>query len=415
MGEMKKYLGTQLSGIAWAQEIPNHWNIYRIKHIFKICKRIVGELGYEVLSITQKGIKLKDTSSGAGQLAMDYSKYQLVEVGDFSMNHMDLLTGFVDVSKYHGVISPDYRVFKLINESNDSSFMLYMMQICYIQKIFFGYGKGVSMLGRWRLPAENFRNFKIPVPPKDEQIKIAKFLEYKLAKIDHLIKSKKQLLALFTERRKCVTYQAIISKGSKRFRLGFVAPMIKRSITRIENDLYTPIGLYNRGRGIFHKPLRKGKDLGESTFYKIIARDIILSGQFAWEGAVTIASNNDKGCIASHRFPILKCNTSIIEPEFLYSFFTISEGHFLLDLHSRGSAGRNRPLNARTLLKEKISIPPLELQKSVVDLVNKEFNLRKDIAKEEALLLEYRNRLISDAVSGKINVMDFKIPKKFED
>ena len=48
----------------------------RLKYVFQILKRISGELGHSVLSITQKGIKVKDTESGTGQLSMDYSKYQ---------------------------------------------------------------------------------------------------------------------------------------------------------------------------------------------------------------------------------------------------------------------------------------------------------------------------------------------------
>ena len=81
----------------WLTEIPEDWDIVRGKYLFEIQKRIAGELGHQVLSITQKGIKVKDTESGEGQLSMDYSKYQVVEPGDFAMNHMDLLTGYVDI------------------------------------------------------------------------------------------------------------------------------------------------------------------------------------------------------------------------------------------------------------------------------------------------------------------------------
>src|SRR5690606_38616440 len=106
-----KYTKYKKSSISWVGEIPEHWQVKRLKHIFKIQKRIAGELGHNVLSITQNGIKIKDIDSGKGQLAMDYSKYQRIYAGEFGMNHMDLLTGYVDISKYNGVISPDYRVF----------------------------------------------------------------------------------------------------------------------------------------------------------------------------------------------------------------------------------------------------------------------------------------------------------------
>lgn len=164
------------SGVEWIGEIPEHWQVKRLKYVFQILKRISGELGHSVLSITQKGIKVKDTESGTGQLSMDYSKYQFVYKGDFAMNHMDLLTGYVDISKYEGVISPDYRVFDLIEPNSSKEYMLLLLQLCYSNKVFYAHGQGVSMLGRWRFPSENFNIFPFPVPPKSEQIEIADFI-----------------------------------------------------------------------------------------------------------------------------------------------------------------------------------------------------------------------------------------------
>ena len=71
-----------------------------MKYLFEIRKRISGKLGFDVLSVTQKGIRVKDIVSGKGQVSMDYSKYQIVYPDDFIMNHMDLLTGYVDISKH---------------------------------------------------------------------------------------------------------------------------------------------------------------------------------------------------------------------------------------------------------------------------------------------------------------------------
>ncbi len=79
----------------WFGQIPIDWEMRKIKYIFKIQKDIAGEEGHTVLSITQKGIKPKDLSKNEGQLAENYSNYQLVHIGDFAMNHMDLLTGWM--------------------------------------------------------------------------------------------------------------------------------------------------------------------------------------------------------------------------------------------------------------------------------------------------------------------------------
>ena len=126
------------SGSVWFEEIPCNWVMKRIKYLFHIKKDIAGKEGYTVLSITQRGIQPKDLSKNEGQIAANYSQYQLLAPGDFAMNHMDLLTGWVDISKYSGVTSPDYRVFVLDDaEKNDSSYYLYLMQMCYFNRIFY--------------------------------------------------------------------------------------------------------------------------------------------------------------------------------------------------------------------------------------------------------------------------------------
>lgn len=165
------------SGSVWFGNIPINWEMKRLKYVFHIQKDIAGEEGHTVLSITQRGIIPKDFSNNEGQFANSYANYQLVHKGDFAMNHMDLLTGWVDISKYEGVTSPDYRVF-VLNDKNGMcpKYYLYMMQMCYSARIFYGLGQGVSGMGRWRLQADKFLNFYIPIPPYDEQKKIADYI-----------------------------------------------------------------------------------------------------------------------------------------------------------------------------------------------------------------------------------------------
>jgi len=200
------------SGIEWLGDVPEHWGVKKVKHIFEIRKRISGELGYPVLSITQQGIKVKDIISGKGQLSMDYSKYQFVEVGDFAMNHMDLLTGYVDLSKFHGVTSPDYRVFSLIDNESIDSYYLYLMQMGYKNKIFFSLGQGVANVGRWRLQTKSFNEFNIPYPNKNEQKQIAIFLDKQTTKIDSLVKETKTSIELLKEHRTALISAAVTGK-----------------------------------------------------------------------------------------------------------------------------------------------------------------------------------------------------------
>lgn len=89
------------------------------------------------------------------------------------MNHMDLLTGGVGIADHLGVTSPDYRVFRIFDEAHCyAPYYLKVFQICYRRHAFYRFGRGAANVGRWRLPADAFKNFEIPLPPYEEQIKI---------------------------------------------------------------------------------------------------------------------------------------------------------------------------------------------------------------------------------------------------
>lgn len=163
------------SDVEWLGDIPVHWDVDHIKQHFTVKKRIAGKEGYDVLSITQQGLKVKDISTNEGQMAMDYSGYQFVYPGDFAMNHMDLITGYVDLSDKFGVTSPDYRVFSLDDtEHCYAPFYLRVFQIGYKRRIFYKFGKGAANQGRWRLPKTAFYDYAIQVPPIQEQMEIEK-------------------------------------------------------------------------------------------------------------------------------------------------------------------------------------------------------------------------------------------------
>lgn len=201
------------SGSIWFGNIPENWEMKRLKYVFHIQKDIAGEEGHTVLSITQRGIVPKNFSSNEGQFANSYANYQLVHIGDFAMNHMDLLTGWVDISKYEGVTSPDYRVFVLDDKDNNCpDYYLYMMQMCYSQKIFYGLGAGVSGLGRWRLQADKFLNFWIPIPPKSEQESIARFLDKQIENVEKSIEKRINIISKLQEYKKSLIYEVVTGK-----------------------------------------------------------------------------------------------------------------------------------------------------------------------------------------------------------
>ena len=172
----------------WIKEIPEHWSFDKVKQHFHIKKDIAGREGFDVISITQQGLRVKDITSNEGQMAASYANYQIVEPGDYAMNHMDLLTGYIGRSDILGVTSPDYRVFALEDKENcDPTYFLYVFQLGYKRKIFYGLGRGAANKGRWRMPAINFKNYEIPVPPLMEQKEIVDYIQGFTVCIDEMI------------------------------------------------------------------------------------------------------------------------------------------------------------------------------------------------------------------------------------
>ncbi len=126
------------SGVDWLGQLPEDWDILRGRHLFEIKKRIAGELGYPIISVTQSGLRVRNVETGEGQVSQDYSKYQIVKPGDFAMNSMDLLTGGVGIADRAGVTSPDYRVFVIRNDHLCyNRYMLYVLRLLYQNRGFY--------------------------------------------------------------------------------------------------------------------------------------------------------------------------------------------------------------------------------------------------------------------------------------
>lgn len=397
------------SGVDWLGEIPSTWTTRKLKHIVKIHKRIIGHEGIDVLSITQRGIVVKDITSGAGQLAMDYSKYQIVEIGDFAMNHMDLLTGYVDISKFEGVVSPDYRVFKNESKEINDDYLLKIFQIGYNQKIFYKYGQGVSMLGRWRLPAENFNLFSVPIPSTEEQTKIIEFLDQKTAQIDQAIALKQQQIEKLNEYKQIVIQNAV-TKG-----LNPNAPMKNSGVEWI-GDIPE------------HWEVKKLKHFGV-----IKSGDSVINSNLTDEGLYEVYGGNgfmgfynkfniDKESIIIGRVGALCGNVRYIKEK-----KWITDNALIFKLNSKfkdyeylalvleaGNLNRLNTSNAQPLITGtkvvNFSIPiPCEKERCEILDVIKSFSTKYSQAitnyqTQIHRLKEYKNILINQAVTGKIKI-----------
>jgi type I restriction enzyme S subunit len=255
---------------------------------------------------------------------------------------------------------------------------------------------------------ENFTQIDLPLIPIEEQRQIAEFLDAETRRIGALLDQKRRMIELLNERIDSLVLSSISLPSTKELRLKHVVEVIKRPVVQKGGEAYLQIGLFNRGRGIFHKDPREVDEMGDSDFFWIEEGDLVISGQFAWEGAIAIAAADDAGCVVSHRYPVLRGKPGICLSEYLLALLLTKHGDFLLNENSRGAAGRNRPLNINSLMKEKIPIPDMRIQDKIAQALYWKNNLIQKMTKQEELLTEHRTALISGAVTGKIDIRNHR-------
>lgn len=400
---LQPYPDMKSTGLPWLPTIPAHWDVQRNGRLFGIRK----ETGYTDLPILEvslrSGVRVRDMEGGKRKQEMaDRSKYQRAVRGDIAYNMMRMWQGAAGVAPVDGLVSPAYIVVRPYPEAHAPYYAYLFRTAAYMREVD-TFSRGI-VPDRNRLYWESFKQMPSAVPPLDEQRLIVRFLDAHGALTARVIRAKQNQLKLVAEERETLASIALRSPSTHNVRLDAVGEFVFRSVSREEKALYTPIGLYNRGRGIFHKPPTNGEDLGDSTFSWVEDGDLIFSGQFAWEGAIALADSGDASCIASHRYHLFRAKPGIVEAAYLWSFFRTSLGHMLLNEHSRGAAGRNRPLNPRTLLKEKISIPPLSEQRRLVELVALERQLTATIRDLSDKLRDHHAHLVADVVTGRVDV-----------
>jgi len=428
---LKAYPSYKDSGVEWIGEIPSTWTTIRTKYIFAIKKKIAGVMGYDVLSVTQNGIIIKDIITGKGQLSMDYTKYQIVDVGDFVMNHMDLLTGYVDISKFQGVTSPDYRCFSITQEKCVEDYYLYLFQMGYRNRIFYRFGQGSSMFGRWRLPTTQFHNFKFPSPAYDEQLRIATFLRSKIPKIDKLIGLTKQKIEFLKEQRSSLINQCVTKglnpnvelKDSRVKWIGEIPSHWKEMKLKYFASVTLGKMLTPTDKGGFHlKPYLRSFNVqiekvktsnikqmwfstNELKKYRLKRGDLLFN-EGGDVGRTCIWNDEIEECYIQNSVNMVR----LVECDEKFILYQSTLHHYTGFYDARVDRVSIPHLTKEKLESIPFAIPSLSEQEDIIEFLDEHTQKIDSTIELESqrieLLKEYRQALISEVVTGKIDVRD---------
>lgn len=407
------------SGVEWLGDVPGHWEVKRIKRLVATLEQGWSPQceGFPVQSEDEWGV-LKVGCVNGGVFRPEENKAlppELEPVPTLGLAAGDLLISRANTRELVGgaaIVLQAYPRLMLCDKlyrirlQRDACVPTYLASYLGTAQIrsqieLAATGASSSMLN---IGQSTILELAAPVPPLAEQITIASFLDRETAKIDALVAEQEKLIGLLKSRLSAAVFQSTQDAPTRPLRLEHVVDVISRPATLTVGSLYEPLGLFNRGRGLFHKELRPHDEMGDSDFFWVADGDLIISGQFAWEGAVALAGPNEDGCVVSHRYPILRGRDGECLTEYLYALLCSEHGNFLLNESSRGAAGRNRPLNIDSLLREVVNMPAVSAQERVKSAVHDMRRAEVVVSSQRVLLEERRAALISAAVTGQIDV-----------
>ncbi len=396
----KTYPEYKDSGVEWLGKIPKEWTVASSRRLFTTEKEQVGSsfADYKILSLTLRGV-IPRVLDGSGKNPAEYDTYQVFKKDDlvFCLFDYDVTPRTIGYVEENGMLTGAYTRLIPREETFSKYFYYYFLSLDYTKELLHlctGLRNSISKPLFWSM--------KSPLPDIQIQEKIANYLDEKTSSIDQIIEKKEKQIELLKEEIVSIAMNEQKSGKGETVRLRNLFKLAEKPINIEDYSEYTALGLYNRGRGLFHKDPQLGKDIKESDFYKVLPRDLIISGQFAWEGAVALASKDESECVVSHRYYLLR--DGLVKTEYLLALLITKFGDHLLNESSRGSAGRNKPLNIKILLSEKIRIPSKDVEEGVESLLIKMNSIRNNIKISIKLLEEFKSSLISSAVTGKIRI-----------
>lgn len=434
--KFKPYEEYKKVDLPWIDEIPSHWEINKVKYKFDLVKEPSIDKQPTVLSLTQRGIKIRDIESNEGQLAKSYEGYNTVKKGYICLNPMDLESGAASKSNYNGVISNAYFTIRPKGLDINSDFYSKYFNLHYKKKIFYGFGKGVGRPegsgGRWILNRETFINFPILFPSKEEQDKIADFLDHNLAKIDKFVELTERQIELLKEQKEVLINDAVTKGIDKNVkyrdsgidwigeipehwevtRLKRVSYMIKTGGTPksfnekhlSDNGLnwYSPADF--KDSLILDNAKRKLSTEGATQVNIFPENSILIIGIGATLGKVGLAKNKFS---CNQQINVITPNFSYIHSIFLLYFLYNSQKAII----NKANYTTLPILNQEETSNLLVLFPPKKEQEEIIAYIEKEtrkIDRTIELYKNQIeLIKEYRTSLIASAVTGKIDIRDF--------
>lgn len=438
---MKKYDNYKDSGIEWIGEVPEHWESWKISHAFnRIGSGTTPESGNSIYheNGTINWLNTGDLNDGflescskkVTQTALDeYSSLKIFPAGSLVMAMYGATIGKTCIINFDTTTNQACCVFC----KGD------IIDVNFLQYWFIGNKEQIINLaiggGQPNISQNILKDIRVWCPNISEQIELTKYLDHKATQIDTLISKKQQFITLLQEERIAVINQAV-TKGLNpkvkmkdsgiewlgeipehwiSYRIDWVANIV-RGNTGFKKDELLETGEF--------VALQYGKtykvDIVDDSFNFFVNSEFFKESQIVSKGDTILIStsetiedlghtcyynNGNIGLLGGEQI-LLKPNRKVLYEKYLYQYAR----QFCLELKKYAKGLKVFRFNTSDLKQIFIAIPSIEEQIQIADFLDRETiridSLVNKMKKEIELLKEYKTAVISEVVTGKIDVRD---------
>jgi type I restriction enzyme S subunit len=430
---LKPYPAYRDSGVEWLGEVPERWEVLPALAAYK--PKLVKNTGMSettVLSLSYGRIIVKPQEKLHGLVPESYETHQIVDPGDIVVRTTDLQNDHTSLrvghSEHRGIITAAYMCLQTRDQMTNG-FGYLLLSAYELTKIIYGFGSGL----RQSIDFGHIKRMPVLVPPPDEQSAIVHFLDHVDRRIRRYIRSKQRLIALLHEQRQAIIHRAVTRGLEPNVRLkpsgveclgdipdhweagAFTRCTVEKADYRGATPTKTESGVFL----VTARNIRKGwidyetsKEFVSPDEYSSIMRrglprrgDLLLTTEAPLGNAALV----DREDVAlAQRVIRFRLDPERLLPEF--ALRSVLAPYFQHQLLCRGTGSTALGIKASKLPQLQVLCPPIAEQRRILSWLDAECSPPERIAEKAStgisLLREYRTRLISDVVTGKLDVRE---------
>lgn len=415
---MEKYNEYKDSGVQWLGEIPSHWKLLRNKSFMNLTdEKVEQRKNFILLSLTKQGVIIRDLSEGKGKFPKNFNTYLVVRPNNlvFCLFDVDETPRTVGLVRNVGMLTGAYTNFKLKeNVVLPEYAYYYYLQVDDVKGLK-PYYTGLRKV----VKTNTFLQLRMPVPPIKEQHTIVSYLDTKCSKLDTFISNKEKEITLLQEMKQRVITDAVtrglnpnvkfkptniswLPEIPEHWKMSKVSSHFRQRNEKVSDKKYSPLSVSKIGITPQLDNVALSNAEGNS-------RKLVKVGDYA----VNSRSDRKGSCGVSNYEGSVSLITIVLEPfdidgGYVHYLFRSSPWVEEFYRNGRGIVADLWTTNYQMMKGMYLPVPPIEEQHAIVSYITERVakidSLVEKLNKEIECIKEYKQRLISDVVTGQIKV-----------